>query len=317
MAIQERFPKYYRYFSTLSFSFRGHAMRNHNKLLGSVDGVDGIKTGYTNASGFNLVTSVRRGGRHIVAAVFGGRTASWRDGRMRELIGKYIRVASLERKDQKLAPKPAADPRDSDKVASAEPAPVHTASAVPMPVAMPSGPAPGSTEPIKPNAVKTVKVKASAMRVIGTASPPANDSRMTPPSAMPTNITTVGTIKSETPAALPPVPPGTKPGVLGVLPAEAAAARNSVPADMHVPPRGGWMIQVGAFDDEGDAKQRLAAARSKAKDVLRQADPFTERVDKGERTLYRARFAGLDKDEAETACRHLKRGEIPCMLLKN
>ena len=50
-------------------------MRNHNHLLGSVDGVDGIKTGYTHASGFNLVTSVRRGNRHIVAVVLGGRTA--------------------------------------------------------------------------------------------------------------------------------------------------------------------------------------------------------------------------------------------------
>ena len=53
-AIQDRFPRYYRYFATSSFVYRGHAMRNHNKLLGRVEGVDGIKTGYTNASGFNL-----------------------------------------------------------------------------------------------------------------------------------------------------------------------------------------------------------------------------------------------------------------------
>src|SRR5690348_12532040 len=101
-AIQERFPKYYAYFSTRSFTFHGHAIRNHNKLLGAVEGVDGVKTGYTNASGFNLVTSVRRGGRHIVAAVFGGRTARWRDARMRELISKYIRVAALQRSTPKL-----------------------------------------------------------------------------------------------------------------------------------------------------------------------------------------------------------------------
>ena len=75
IAIQERFPRYYRYFSLSSFSYRGHAMRNHNKLLGRVEGVDGIKTGYTRASGFNLVTSVRRDDRHIVAVVLGGRPA--------------------------------------------------------------------------------------------------------------------------------------------------------------------------------------------------------------------------------------------------
>src|SRR5271155_3164855 len=71
-AIQERFPHYYKYFSTEEFVYRGHAMRNHNHLLGVVGGVDGIKTGYTRASGFNLVTSVHRDGRFIVAVVLGG-----------------------------------------------------------------------------------------------------------------------------------------------------------------------------------------------------------------------------------------------------
>ena len=79
IAIQERFPKYYRYFSLASFVYRGNAMRNHNHLLGKVEGVDGIKTGFTRDSGFNLVTSVRRGPRRIVAVVLGGRSAGSRD----------------------------------------------------------------------------------------------------------------------------------------------------------------------------------------------------------------------------------------------
>src|SRR4029079_16488609 len=82
IAIQERFPKYYRYFSLPSFVYHGRAMRNHNHLLGEVDGVDGIKTGSTRDSGFNLVPSVRRSARHIVAVVMGGRSASSRDARM-------------------------------------------------------------------------------------------------------------------------------------------------------------------------------------------------------------------------------------------
>src|SRR3954470_3696688 len=68
-AIQDRFPRYYRYFATASFNFRGRNIRNHNHLIGSVEGVDGIKTGYTNASGFNLVTSMRRGNRHLIGVV--------------------------------------------------------------------------------------------------------------------------------------------------------------------------------------------------------------------------------------------------------
>ena len=74
-AIQDRFPRYYRYFSTEAFNYHGQAIRNHNHLLGIVEGVDGIKTGYTRASGFNLVTSVHRDGRYIVGVVLGGRAA--------------------------------------------------------------------------------------------------------------------------------------------------------------------------------------------------------------------------------------------------
>src|SRR4029077_10615225 len=95
-AIQERFPNYYRYFSTTSFTWRGEEIRNHNHLLGRVQGVDGIQTGYTHDSGFNLVTSVRRGDRHIVAVVLGGSSAGSRDARMRDLIEEHIAEASTK-----------------------------------------------------------------------------------------------------------------------------------------------------------------------------------------------------------------------------
>jgi D-alanyl-D-alanine carboxypeptidase len=96
-AIQERFPRYYTYFSTRVFNFRGQSIGNHNRLLGRVEGVDGIKTGYIGASGFNLVTSVHRGNRYLVAAVFGGSSAGSRDARMRDLISANIAMASLQR----------------------------------------------------------------------------------------------------------------------------------------------------------------------------------------------------------------------------
>ena len=92
-AIQDRFPRYYKYFSTESFVYHGEAIRNHNHLLGSVEGVDGIKTGFTRASGFNLVTSVHRDGRYIVAVVMGGHSALERDAHMRELIGDHIKAS--------------------------------------------------------------------------------------------------------------------------------------------------------------------------------------------------------------------------------
>jgi D-alanyl-D-alanine carboxypeptidase len=89
-AIQDRFPRYYRYFSTTAFNFRGHTITGHNHLLGSVDGVDGIKTGYTRASGFNLITSIHRGNRFLVGVVMGGRSGGSRDAIMRNLLAENI-----------------------------------------------------------------------------------------------------------------------------------------------------------------------------------------------------------------------------------
>ncbi|MBC7585764.1 MAG: serine hydrolase, partial [Tardiphaga sp.] len=96
-AIQDRFPRYYRYFATSAFSWRGSVIRNHNRLIGSVEGVDGIKTGYTRASGFNLVSSMRRGNRHLVGVVLGGRSGGSRDNIMRNLLAENFEKGGTRR----------------------------------------------------------------------------------------------------------------------------------------------------------------------------------------------------------------------------
>jgi len=93
-SIQNRFPRYFQYFSMRSFDYDGATIANHNKLLGRVDGVDGIKTGYTARSGFNLLTSVHSDGRSLLAVILGGRSGNSRDRRMAELVDAYIDVAS-------------------------------------------------------------------------------------------------------------------------------------------------------------------------------------------------------------------------------
>ncbi len=327
IAIQERFPRYYRYFSTSSFVYGGKAMRNHNKLLGRVQGVDGIKTGYTNASGFNLVTSMHRGDRDIVAVVMGGATGGQRDAKMRSLIEGHIMEASAKR-------------TATTKFAEAAETPTPTAAPVPVPAppkmrlaTAQSAPAPaestatiaaprrGSTEPIKPVPVKTVVVKLAAANATPVSVPaPA-------PAAKPAPIQTAALAPIAAEAKADPAPQGARPGILGVLPAAVAAAGNAVipsakAADVKsadVPrhlPRGTWAIQIGAFEAEGEAKQRLSAAQTKVGGVLKKADPYTERTSKGEKTYYRARFAGFDRDQAEAACKQLKRSDIACMALK-
>ena len=96
IAVRRDFPQFYHYFSTDAFSFNGQVYRNHNRLLGSYDGVDGIKTGYTVASGFNLISAVERDGVRLIGVVFGGRTARSRDDSMRDLLDRsYARATAV------------------------------------------------------------------------------------------------------------------------------------------------------------------------------------------------------------------------------
>jgi len=326
-AIRDRFPNYYQYFSTRTFDFRGKSMRNHNHLLGSIAGVDGIKTGYIHDSGFNIVTSVRRENRDIVAVVFGGRTAEARDARVRSLIDNNINIASVKRTAPPIVEGVETAEAGSKDIPDGKGKEQIAAAAAPR-VASPANPAPeapmaGSTDPIKPRAVKTFTVQPGTMRTASLSPLPSDNRKLlpAPATANAASVTNIATVKSETPA-LPP-PPGTKPGVLPAKPAQIASAGDNIPIPMVAtepaakPRAGGWMIQVGAFPDEKEAKQRLNAAQSKAKDELGQAERFTERVLKGKKALYRARFAGMEKDQAENACKHLKSSEIPCMLMKN
>ena len=146
-AIQERFPRYYRYFATSSFVYRGHAIRNHNRLLGNVEGVDGIKTGYTRASGFNLVTSMRRGNRHLVGVVLGGRSGGSRDAIMRNLLAENLAKGATNRTVAAITERSvsAANADVAEAEAAARPTrtvqsqgAIQVASAAPEPVAAPT-----------------------------------------------------------------------------------------------------------------------------------------------------------------------------------
>ena len=88
------YPDYYTVFSTQYFTFNGRKYRNHNKLLLNYQGTDGIKTGYTRASGYNLAASVHRGEKYLIAVVLGGKTGSQRDAAMRALLEKNFVAAS-------------------------------------------------------------------------------------------------------------------------------------------------------------------------------------------------------------------------------
>ncbi|MEL6751513.1 MAG: D-alanyl-D-alanine carboxypeptidase family protein [Pseudomonadota bacterium] len=105
LALREHFPRRYKVFQTRLFKFGKRRYGNHNKLLGRVRGVDGIKTGYTRASGFNLVSSVQHKGRSIIAVVMGGRTGARRNAHMKDLIRRYLPKASRNARQRRLVAK--------------------------------------------------------------------------------------------------------------------------------------------------------------------------------------------------------------------
>ena len=354
-AIQERFPRYYRYFSTPDFVYHGREMRNHNHLLGEVGGVDGIKTGYTRASGFNLVTSVHRDGRYIVAVVLGGRSAAQRDARMRDLINEHIKQAAVGRAAPVLAARadlrsgraaPAA--KTAIPVPPAEPATTaSTAASVTAAASTRASVTAGSGDPIRPVMVKTISYRTvppqtdsfaplPALEPVGGSSPsPAAEAAAAPaPPAMPAQaLPSIVVVASADPTPIaitarvepariesvkvdPAKPELAKPELAKPDPARTELAKIE-PARPRSHARGGWLIQVGAFGNEDEARQHLSAAQVKVPAMLAKADPFTERVQKGDTTFYRARFAGFDKAAAEATCKLLKRSDIDCLAIKN
>ena len=410
-AIQDRFPRYYRYFSTVAFNYHGQSIRNHNRLLGNVEGVDGIKTGYTRASGFNLVTSMRRGNRHLVGVVLGGRSGGSRDATMRNLLAGNLDKAAVKRTVAAITERNAADanadvaeadaesPTQTVQVqgaiqaAESEPATAALRSAAPVarpsviaaataavpppqaraePAPLTSGviqaqaiaAIPGSSEPMKPVKVKTVQVKAGTFKVASASSAqpatpitsaiaparaevPETSSAVVAKAAETNKAETDKPVVNKTEVArtdLPPQPAnhGTGNGILGVLPASSLPPSSQAIAYADPAPRAqpqpqsppqtvqqngaikpvaahtGWIVQVGALESESEARQRIEAARSQARGLLANADPFTEPVvAKGDRKLFRARFAGLDHDQAEAVCRTLKRSDISCIAVRN
>ncbi|MGN1285239.1 MAG: serine hydrolase [Bradyrhizobium sp.] len=389
-AIQDRFPRYYRYFSTTAFNFRGHTITGHNHLLGSVEGVDGIKTGYTRASGFNLVTSIHRGNRFLVGVVLGGRSGGSRDAIMRNLLAENIGKGASNRTVAAITERNPADGNvqvadaddarqaDSPPVAASEPAPAPlpaprpaskpslmaaAAAALPPPPAKPEPQAkpepapltsgviqtqqlaaiPGSAEPMKPVKVKTVQVKAGQIKLAAAgpaqSAPPITNTIPSRGEIPETSNAMMARAAETSRPEMPPQPAnfGTGNGILGVLPAlsvhapaapapqavasiEPTRSLQAAPQTSTVKPgaaHSGWIIQVGALESEGEANKRIDLARSSARGLLSKADPFTEVVAKDNRKLYRARFAGLERDQAEAACKTLKRAEISCITVRN
>ncbi|WP_074068221.1 D-alanyl-D-alanine carboxypeptidase [Rhizobium gallicum] len=306
IALRQHFPQYYSYFSTRSFKFGKRVIRSHNRLVGSVRGVDGIKTGYTRAAGFNLVSSVQADGKSIVGVVMGGTSTPARDGQMRKLIATYLPKASTRGGSNLIAqtaPTPVPSP-----VASAAEIPV-TAADVDLPR---KGPTPDARYEVASAAVAYTDAPAAKSE-----NPLVAEQKTEIPA--PTKVKTKSfkqasvAAPSPAPAYMPPEEPAGNPVDALTTASVGPAAAAAKPAPVADQSPSGWVVQIGVSSSREMAMDLLENAKSKGGKALSSAKPFAVAYANGGDQVYRARFGGFDDQrEAVNACKALKRAGVKC-----
>ena len=281
IALREHYPQYYGYFSQRSFLYGRQRINGHNRLLGRIKGVDGIKTGYTRASGFNLVSSVADGDRRLVAVVMGGASGRSRDNQMAALINTYLPRASTR--------------GGGDLIAKGNDNPVKTLAKV----FLPKHDAP--TPDAKP---------ATDDSVVASTDDVEDDTQQVAEETKPV----MKKVKTVAVAAMAPTPKAqdASPQVVTAYAEPAPAAPAIDPVKTASVPSG-WVVQVASSPTKSGAESLLGQTAKQAPKILADASGFTVPFDKDGTTYYRARFGGFgSKDAAWKACDALKRKKISC-----
>lgn len=299
MRIQKDFPQYYPYFAMRKFTYKGKTYKNHNRLMSRMGGIDGIKTGYTRASGFNLTSSIWKGRRHVVAVVMGGKTARRRDNFMKKVLNKSIRKAKNGVSKKQFVAANFKRNVPPKRVARVKPVERPARKTPPKRVAV--APAPTLDEQ---RMALGAKLPAAKRQVTG------KDDQQLKQDNGNKILTRLGGQKV-TPANDPEVVSGVKLAVSKDQDATVALKQKADAARSEVAPEGPYHIQIGAFGSEEDAQRRLHSITSSAGVLLKGHQSFTMLVPQN--NVYRARFAGFSEQEARKTCKLLKRKSIDCL----
>lgn len=280
--ISKDFPKLSKEFQRRYFKYRGRVYRNHNRLLSTYKGVDGFKTGFIRASGFNVLTSARRAKKHLIAVVLGGRSARARDARMRKLLDKAwpkaITLDQLKRR-QRLA-------------ASALPArnPAFRASRREklirdQLIAARQNPSQRSVKKLEQRLADSPFAGQLAQYMLAHRSEDMAQGSTDEPGQQ-----VAPALKVET----------------AEQPAEAVKEGRGLAGPYH--------LQVGAYTTAEDARRRLEAVSKKAGSILQGFPADTVHVELSGRDIYRARFGGFERSKADSACKLLRKRSIDCLV---
>lgn len=283
-AMLRDFPRDYKYFSTKTFSYAGRTYANHNKLMNTYIGMDGIKTGFVNASGFNLVASAKRNGTRLIGVVFGGQTSKSRNDHMAQLLDLGF-----------------------DRISD-----VRVASALAQ--------GKGNTSAAALSATSSAAIKAAGnQQPVVTAQKGRKDL----PHFDAMGLVTEQGDQEEDDSALPAQkpaniirPPSATANTLTVAEMQARAANsNAAPQQLaraNVPGTkakgtGEWAVQVGAFSSHDAGMTALKSAHQRLPATI------TDRVEyvivplmTNRGVIYRARMTGLEHAEATSACAQLR-----------
>lgn len=283
LRVMRDFPKYYPYFRTRSFVYNGRTISGHNRLLASYDGTDGIKTGYINASGFNLVTSARRGDKRLVGVVMGGRTAARRDAYMKDMLTGNFKKA----RDGKTIAAMVGSSRGAVATNETGDAPAK----------------PAAKKESKQAATKRQK-KAPAETAQAAAEPVEQGDAQEGLAELAAQASAEG-------AATPGVEVVPPPASAEKTPSEQLADKSHV-ASISAAPDAGWIINLGDYATKNDAQAILQKLRQRAPEMVEGKTAQTVMVEKSGAVTYRARFIGFDQKSAATACNAIRKQKAPC-----
>lgn len=282
-ALIYHFSRYYPYFDTDTFTYAGIPHHNHNHLKERYDGMDGIKTGYIRASGFNLVASAKRGNLRLIGVVFGGKSAVARDNHMAELLDAAFDHAQQEQRAGRVLevqqPEAEGDNDDKDESASA----IKIGSAIRLP--------PRSDAVFhapKPSVKPTQVAETETSHTSDTDNPPAAAATSAAATVAPSPVV-IGATTRNTPSLV-----------------NAA----SPPADSTR-----YAVQVGAYSDVDVGRQALANIINSMPQLLGTARPELQQMSNGKTTLYRARLLDMDALTAQKACNALMGKGQACLVL--
>lgn len=326
-ALMRDFPQYYHYFNTTTFTWKGRTYRSHNRLLKNYAGTDGIKTGYTRASGFNLTSSVKRDGYHLIGVVMGGRSSASRDAHMREILtSQFKRI----RRSPRLAKKYTSTPRF---VAIPKPKPTYEdrfgAVALVRPLPKPGAVMAIAQAPVVPETpgqnddlgdlIATVSAgmvplpKPGSAFALALASADAEgEEQAGSETEQPKVEKTLAALAESAPVY----------GQLQAALADGASTSDETTPFPEVASRAyplastadkTWQIQVGAFSLMSSAQDKISRALDAAPDQLNRQLAAVLPIDLGNRVVYRARFGPFDEDEADQTCDVLSKRGLNCI----